>query len=253
MYYKFVFDSKIERVAVNWNNDKDGSQHVGWMDKSGNVTDVTNIVHPATSDFSSVLPKDSYSLFTTDDKLVFYDGNEDLYCYFDPETNSIVDKYDIKSDPNYEFHVFYGLDSENHPTWGSYVNFGGITYSINEGTQDFVKYDDGYVLFHMSNSSGEDNSGTNRRIYVSGVGVSDLKEPESYESIDSPYYPADGEYITPESAYSIENMVYSNENIFFTAIKGTERSLFKMSYVNRVAGEPEKITEIDSSWGDVLM
>ena len=49
-----------------------------------------------------------------------------------------------------------------------------------------------------------------------------------------------------------ERVAYSNECIVFTATKGTERSLFKMSYVDRVAGEPEKICNIDESAGEIF-
>lgn len=244
LYYYQVFDSKLEKMAVSWLDNKDNSTHVGWIDKSGKITDVSNTVHPATSDFSSVSPHDGWAHFTSNDKFIFYDSSKEQYCYFDPDTNNIIEMYDFAS-PYYVGFNLYGIDCQDRPTEKPYVNFGGTYYLVGDITQDWVKYDDGYVLFHLT--------GGIKKIKATGVGVTDLEEPEDYQKIDSPYYSTDGEAITPESEYNIESMSYCNNEIVFTATKGTERGLFRMSYVDREAGEPEKIKNIDSTWGDLIM
>lgn len=78
------------------------------------------------------------------------------------------------------------------------------------------------------------------------------------DSINVPYYSGFkghdmiAEFITPESDYKIENLAYSNEEIVFTAKRGNERALFKMSYSNREPGEPKLVQTIDDSWGNML-
>ena len=93
-FHRQLFDSKAERLAVTWTDKSDKSSHVGWLDKNGFLTDVTEIVHPASSGFSSVTPKDSNALFTSDDRLVFYDQNQDVWCYFDEDTQSISETFE---------------------------------------------------------------------------------------------------------------------------------------------------------------
>ena len=41
----------------------------------------------------------------------------------------------------------------------------------------------------------------------------------------------------------------TNDTILFTAIRGGNRALFRMSYVNRNPGEPELIKSLDSTYG----
>ncbi len=241
MYFYKVFDPKLEKMAVKWYDDKDGSKHVGWIDKSGTVTDVTNTVHPASSDFSSVFPKDEKPHFKKDGTFVFYDNNEKQYYYYDPVANNIIKKNNS--------------DEEAYDLYGQYrgsVNLNGACFAVSENTQDYVKYDDGYVLFHLKYTDANHN-----RLVASGVGISDLTEPGKYDYIETPYYSyktdEGAQVITPESEYRIENMAYCNDTIVFTAFKGSEHAMFKMSYVDRVAGKPERIRDIESSWGNIVM
>lgn len=89
-----LFDADMTKLAVSWYDQMDASWRVGWVDREGNLTDVSEIVHPHTSDFSSRVPNDVYALFSPEGYFFFTDMNGSCYQYFDTETMSIV-----KSEP----------------------------------------------------------------------------------------------------------------------------------------------------------
>lgn len=258
-FHEQLFDSKLERMAVNWTDYSDRSEHVGWVDRDGNLTDITNKIHPTTSGFSSVTPNDSHALFTSDDLLVFYDNNQDLWCYYDDAVEEIVDTYrwDKESDPRFtSLMYFLGLNADNHPTSlrmlidGDYYYIDNGNFGTEGFSRDYVVYPDGVSVLEVACARLPDFK---YRYAIShfGKGITNLNtglgEPAFYG-----YGSASVVEITPQTEYIIENLAYSNEEIVFTARRGTERSLFKFSYVNRVAGEPELVTEIDYTWGDIF-
>ncbi|MBQ1304525.1 MAG: hypothetical protein IIY51_06485 [Erysipelotrichaceae bacterium] len=234
-----LFDSTYQRLACSWVNKSDNSNHVGWIDAFGDLTDVTEIVHPAGSGFSSVAPKDEKAMFTSDDKLVFYDRNEDVWCYFDEKTQSIVEKYkrNKENDP-YWNEDFVGLDYQNRPS-GNYMLINGDYYSLNyivERTRkgstayDYAVLPDGVSVFTVQQHA----------IRHYGKGITDKR--------NSVYYSENAVTITPKTEYAIENMVYANGKIAFVATRGSQRALFVMPYENRTAGEPELVTELGDKW-----
>lgn len=248
-FHKQLFDSTVSRIAVGWHESSDNSRHVGWMDKYGTVTDVTNIVHPASSGFSGTTPADESPLFTSDDKLVFYDRNQELYCYYDPDTQSIVDTYesDLKPTEN----SFRGLDFNDHPTT-HHFHVNEIEYNIDnnaafDGTnglaRDYADCNGDVIFFEV-----EDHS-----ISHFGPGLTELYYSK-YAGPNSFYVSYDNIIaITPATEYWIRNMAYCNGRIVFTASRGTEMSLFSFGYENKQAtSDPEFVTNIDNSWGNLF-
>lgn len=252
-YHKQLFDSKLERIAVSWYEGSDGSSHVGWLNKNGDLTDVTNIVHPATTGFSGVSPRDTWAFFTSDDMLIFYDNNSELYCYYDDVSNAIVETYDITKNatPKMTTKNYYqaGLNPQNRPTTDGDFYCGETCYSTaisDEGSCEYVFDGNEYTILGIMHVNGQ------KAIVHYGPGLTEPDKPNSY-SYDVPTYTSNHAIrITPETEYNIQFLAYCNNTIVFTATKGTERTLFKMTYNDRVAGEPESIATIDSSWGSLF-
>lgn len=254
-FHEQLFDSRIEKLAISWYESSDSSNHVGWIDKSGAITDITNIVHPAEVGFTGKAPQDSKAFFTSDDQLVFYDQNQKLYCYFDPQSKTIVDTYDGSDDAYFNdlLNYIHGLNPQNKPT-STKIKCADSYYSIEDVAaehvtrgfaRDYVEYSDGFAFLDISNNM---NGNT---IFHFGPTITEIY---TYKN-DEPYYTStfgDLVNVTPETEYQIENLAYSNETIVFTATKGTERALFKIPYRDRKAGEPEKIADIDKSLGDIF-
>ena len=203
LFRKQLFDSKLERIAVSW-YEADSSHHVGWIDREGNVVDVSSLAHPASSEFSSVLPDDYLAFFTADDLLVFYDQNENCFQYYDDTTGSIVDSYTPRVDSfglmSPPLHKISGLDPQGHPT-GFHIDCKGTEYIVADA-RDYVEYPDRFIFFEISEDHGE----------YSIV---------QYDSVDRIT-------ITPPTDYWIQNLAYCNDTIVFSARRGLERCLFKM-------------------------
>ncbi len=238
-----LFDSKLERVAVYWGDSSDNSRHVGWVDRDGQLTDVTNIIHPATSGFSSVTPQDREALFTSDDRLFFYDDNEDVWCYYDDATQTVENyEWNLETDPYYNVgNGLVGLTPEDRPCAQRTVMFGDeyllSFYPYGMGVKsvianDYVLLPDGGISFLIAYPD---------KIQHFGKGVTD--------AVDSKYYSYQNAVtITPPTEYKIDSLAYSSYDggsIVFTASRGKEDSVFLMTYRDLAAGEPELLTSYD--------
>ena len=237
-YARQLFDSNFTRIAVEW-FESDSSRHVGWIDKEGIVTDISNKVHPASSGFSGVLPRDSWALFTSDDKLQFYDANQDKYCYYDHKAGKIVDSY---QHPQNTIAMFRdGLDLDGYLSAG-FLNYLGKRYNTNSGcpANDYAIVENGLVMLYITQKH-------------KGIGQYGADISGSYND-KSGYYviPEEESILTPETDYYIERLAYNNGKIAFTATRGSERALFVMTYANLRAGEPILVKRIDYSFGTLL-
>ena len=205
-----LFDSKIERIAVSKNG------HVGWVDKNGVFTDVTDIVHPVESTgFASRAPQDSLALFTSDDKFFFYDGLESQYCYYDPQSKSITST--IKKE-DYRYPAD-GLDFDDKPTY----------FSSPSGTDLLANFNSDYII----------DNGEIVRITIYHYGMD--------------WVTANGEKITPDTDYRLNGeLATSGNTIVFLGEKSNGLELFSMTYTNGEASMPEIIATIDKSLGKII-
>ncbi len=232
------FDSHFERMAVCWQIKAGKEYHVGWVDRDGNITDISEELHASTSDFESKSPQDMQALFDSQDRLVFYDTNENVYCCYDLKTRKIVDTY-----PHEDVSMQrgeYALDSHDLPfrdelmckeniilPTGYYYTYGDALVETSNGT----------ILLYVYEN----------QICKTGAGVVEVEEYEGqkyYDCITNYGLTYAGEPITPESEWNIRSIAYADNTIYFLAIRDKELALFKMSFVDGVAGKPEYVRDM---------
>ena len=247
-----IFDTEFERMAISWNVDVHSERHVGWVDREGNVTDVSAELHGKTNDFTSTTPWDQDPLFDSKGRLVFFDKNEGVFCCYDPLEKKIVETYEKgEYDPN-SLSAQYWLDRNDIPCAGTFQCKEGILVETDgfSGGYNLAELEDGTVLFKILYISEITASkhGTCSYIYHLGAGVTEITEEDGekyYVKATLTSGGEEGEPITPESDWDIFSMTYFKENIYFLAKRDSEQALFKMSYKNKQAGTPEYVMKLD--------
>ena len=245
---KQLFNSDMTKLAVNWTNSQDGSKHVGWVDKNGELTDVTNKIHPSSNDFSSKVPNDTNALFSPSGEFFYCDINSEKYCYVNTDTISIVkeepaneNKYGKKI---YDV-VFHG------DIIGDDFSKSGSENSININMGDFkinVEHDKSVIKgydFAGKNSLivGVRINQNNSMIGIYGEGINELNNYNAYSvNWTAPVI----RQITPDTDFIIEDCAYNNGQIAFTAHRGNIRHLYIIN--DEDGAEPQLITSLDKKY-----
>ena len=235
---KEVFSDDMSKLAVTWFDVSDSSHRVGWLDKNGNLTDITNIIHPTTSDFSSKVPYDTSPVFTPDGQYMFADHNKEKYVYVDINSKTVVKEEDVmrkhSSITNTDkpiWNILYlpngKMDEASHYTGTyDYLDFGDYQLKVastKDNSSGIFGYDliDSGVIVGINHKGSGNVSQNGKSVAKYGVGYSQPNEFNSYD-----YSPDNYATITPETDYSLERCVYHNGRIAFTGTRGSERYLF---------------------------
>ena len=248
VFNRQVFDANLERLAIYWQVNPD-EWHVGWVNKEGVITDITSKLRGESTGFA-LLPKDKFPLFDPAGRLVFYDENESVFSYYDENTNTIVDTFEVDRDSKYGMDLWYSLNTSkaysldfgNRPL-GAMMDIetreGVLFYS--HGAQDYVEYSDGTVFFEIIDGS----------IYHAGSGIYDIElgidDKKFYSDTKDAFEGTDYRKLTPDSDWTIYSLAYGKETIVFTACRQDSYALFKMTYTDRKAGGPEQVVGITNN------
>ena len=241
---KQLFSKDMSRMAVQWYNSSDSSRRVGWIDKEGYLTDISEIIHPTTTDFSSVVPDDSSPIFTPDGLFMFSNHNNEKYVFVDVDTQKVVREEDIMHDEDGYF---------NNPIWDVLFLPNGKMVEVINVSADYSRIDFGEykVDFHnngnvTSGVGGYDLIGNAVVVGVGrvngetsigkyGEGVTGLGVYNEY-SVDwrDPVF----EKLTPPTDYRLESCAYNNGQIVFIGTRGEDRFMFIIN-----DGEGEQIVK----------
>lgn len=265
-----AFDPSFERLAVYWREGSDAEEkHVGWVDRSGKLTDISVICNEEVwgdySEFEKPLPNYIAPGFDNDGNFVFYSIESGCFvCYTLSEDNLEMSQvwrlgqvknpmsistegipYDSSlkwtghsEDPD----INYYLDFDGIPHDAAVAKFKDNAYMLQGASRrngavicDYFDYEGGYEFFMLKNGV----------IYRGGPEISPVINNYGYN--EYPYWEAysSDTRVTPSSDWDVSGMVYSNGTIVFTATRGNNYSLFKMPYADGVAGDPELVTEIE--------
>ena len=249
---KEIFSDDMNKMAVQWFNATDSSRRVGWIDKNGVLTDITELIHPTTSDFSSIVPKDYSPIFTPDGQFMFVDGNAEKYIFVNVKTQELIRKEDIihykdtwKIDQTISEVLFLpngkmvevidirGGNDYAYRDFGEYmVDFRKI--NCTSGVAGFDLIGDSVVV-----GIGRVNGKTSIGKY--GEGVTEANKYGNYDDGDwtAPVF----DKLTPQTDYRLESCAHNSGQIVFIGTRGDDRGLF---IINDGSGEQvvKKITEI---------
>lgn len=266
-----LFDGDMTKLAVSWYDQSNSSSHVGWVDQEGNLTDVTALIHPNTSDFSSKVPQDRYALFSPDGYFFFTDMNEECYCYLDSKTMSIIKrepviiehgKYSDTTVYNAVFMPNGSLSSVWHTNYSDAIDVSFGDYSIAmPGPGSSAKFkacdyiNDGVILCTGSIITYDELG------YLQGYGdrcIAEVGKDISWPSVKNDgtmsyrwEYPYSMQYlrVTPATDYNLENCAYSNGRIAFIGNRGNERFLFITNDSPASCKvNPTQIASVSDSW-----
>lgn len=229
---KQIFDKEMSKMAVQWYDSSDSSWRVGWTNKEGNLTDITGILHPATSDFTSVVPYDTSPIFTSDGLFMFSDHNNEKYVFVNTDTKEVIREEDVI------------LDAYNNPIWDVLLLPNGKMVKIISlrGDQNYTSCDFGefkVIINNNNNFSGGvagfdliDNAvvvgigkvDRENSIGKYGEGFTELGKYNQYDDGDwsNPVF----EKLTPPTDYLLESCAYNNGQIVFIGTRGENRFLF---------------------------
>ncbi len=245
---KQLFSSDLDKLAVNWIDSHDGSKHVGWVNNSGTLTDITNKVHPSSNSFSSKVPNDTNALFAPSGDFFFCDLNSEKYYYVDPNTLSIVKEEEaIESDNGYKIYdvVFHwdhvGADfSESGSESSKNVEMGDFAINVEHDKDVLKAYD---FAGKSSLLVGVRVNKNTSLIGEYGEGIKELNRYNAYSVIwNNPIF----RQITPDTDYVIEDCAYNNNLIAFTAHRGDSRYLFIIE--DKEDSEPQTVTSLDKKY-----
>lgn len=76
-----IFSPDFSKLAVTFKNSTDDSSHVGWIDTSGNITDITKKIVTG-ADFAAA-PQHSNAIFDSVGKFVYFDNTKAQYVWLD--------------------------------------------------------------------------------------------------------------------------------------------------------------------------
>lgn len=270
-FTKQLFDESMTKLAVSWRDLTDSSQHVGWVDRDGNLTDVTATIHPYTTDFSSKIPHDNYALFSPDGYFVFTDLDKECYCFIDVDSMSVIKEvpyiiddssYYSKEFGNKAYQITFMPNGELGAMWhatssvDNFRDFGGC-YIDMPNSDELETWD--YLYDNKILCIGYDGEGY--FIGEIGEGIGELRVLSGsvrHSGISCWNYAYHGDFtnhgrdgievleITPHTDYRLECCVYSNGQIAFIGSRGNERFLFTVEEAEN--SNPTQISPIDNSW-----
>ena len=230
-FERHVFDSDFDRMAVCWRTKEEGT-HVGWLDKDGVLTDVTEMFRGDASMSFSALPFDKFPLFTERDTIYILDYNAVELVEYDPETNEGTT---IIKPEEFPYLVYGETDNEKGLYCGwlnDFLHLGGIDPSSSyigdpNFTCDYVKYPDGsysYIavdplLYHY---------------------VMEYSTEEEMKDWDDQCIK-----LTPDTDWTITSVAYKDGKILFTGTRKDVCAVFEMDYADHVCSEPVLVTELE--------
>lgn len=229
-----LFSTDMTKMAVNFWNQKDGSNRVGWVDANGILTDVSENIHPTTDGFSSMAPNDTNALFSPDGEFFFSDMNAEKYCYLDPETMQIVKEEPMESQDRV---VFLPKD---------HIRSAGIT---NKGSGANYKTTIGDSSFYIEHEVLKPWDYIDEANQIVGIGAHRINN--NWCSFIGKY---GGDYsvnrnniddliLTPETDFDITACAYYDGKIAFSAQRGDDNELFIME--DNKGSEPIKVASLD--------
>lgn len=243
---KSYFSEDMTKFAVSWTDNKDSSLRVGWIDKDGRLTDVTKVISPPSTEFSSIIPKDGFPQFTPDGNFMFVDYNSEEYVYVDVNTLEVVRKEKIEDGfRNGVMILPNGKKAERvfgEPGCYNYVDFGDYKVESSENKYgppavetavgcDFT--DDGVVI-------GIGYKDQHSSIAKYGPGFT---QPVSYHQ-QNRYESKSYVRLTPTTDYNLEACAYNNGRIAFIGNRGA-------AFIgNRGAGGERYLFVIDDGEGE---
>jgi hypothetical protein len=234
-----MFDAKLEKMVVSWTEQSDDSTHVGWIDRNGELTDVTAIVSASESEFAA-RPRHKNPLFTNDGMFFFVAETQSApatYSLFDPNTMSLVGspvEFDYSS---YAYDHFgslvgcmFGMDGQ---MMGRRLN--GSDMSVYD-----LRLPNGTIV--QSSSMGwklMEHVGDDKALMMSKKAIAIIHGGDDASNATA---------LTPETDYNIDGATASGNQIAFTAYRGNEHTLF---VVPVEGGQPKKVADLED--GDGLM
>lgn len=228
-----LFSPDLTKLAVNWHDSVDNSEHVGWIDTEGVLTDVSNILHPNESSFASRVAKDSNSLFTPSGEFFFCDGNSGKYCYVDIDSVTVLREEDPIKDSYgfslYEVNFLWGdkIVENLNTSGGNYQRFDMGDFNI-----DIFPANNGYYKFGCFDFCDQNDivvgimrdRDNGYKIGIYGNGYTEYDESKHLYTPD--LHNLEYFSVTPDTDYVIESCAYRKGLIAFTAYRGEARSLF---------------------------
>lgn len=238
------FDSQYSRAAVNFPYSEDGSQRVGWIDKSGEFVDVSAMLTDSGS-FSSSVARHGFALFDPrTDEFVFYDYDDGSMKWVNSGFQvTRSEPIDLTNNGPY-----FGLDGEindgfNSP-WQRDNRTDCAPIVSPSGTQTFVSSTAAPAIGPLGDASFIQLR-DNRLEVVDSDPLGTLWRNLSPESQVFPCAKA-GVPITPETDYGLGLGIVAPDGseVLFSAVRGDESTLFTVPTDG--SAEPRKI-DVDVS------
>ena len=220
-----LFSPDLSKVAVSFT--KDGVRSVGWIDKDGYLTDVTEAVSGEIDDFSPN-PKHWHALFSPDGEFVFYDEKEGCYCFVDCDTLTITHKEEPPTFDPMGFGNYMSIEDSVFMPTGQLSDIRSKELKSKEAHVFYPLTPGGYTVISSSTDKACDVIDENTMlctghsdIRIAGNGISEANEYERYDA-------EDGVVITPETDYTMQSAAYSHGQVAFMAVRSSDRSVFVM-------------------------
>jgi hypothetical protein len=238
-----IFDSKLERMAVNWDDKSDGSKHVGWIDKDGSLTDVTAQIAGGGSDFAA-RPQDAYALFDEKGQFAYVDLGTGMLVRVDPVTLKKVGK-PVKVANDYGNVVkpaFFQPDGSVDDYQSDRLYDSGMVL--------LIKMPAGPVITSVAPEAAVQDIIDGERVLVSTGKALKVMSPANFkkrvgdaDADTGSSVPA----ITPATDYQVEVATISSDKktIAFSAVRGEDRALFIMKLGS--SAPPSKIMSLAPS------
>ena len=234
-YARQHFNKDLSKYAVTWYDTVTDSNHVGWIDKYGNLTDVSEQYHVDSGNFYAPKVDDIGAIFTPEDYLLFKDNSAGDWIWYNTAKACSVN---VNSSWAPGDMVFYYLPSR---TWIIWQEGWGFNYNALYGDPafSFKLNDNTYYLHYEGRAETHDlydgdiiigiKDGT---LVAMGPGVSQTVD----EGYGSGYSTKKCVPITSESSYTITGCACRDGQIAFSATRGNENYLFLMHGLDSSAG-----------------
>lgn len=245
-YFEQCFDPGLYLMAVNLEETSDGSQHVGFIDRNGNLTDVTSMLTPTKSDFAA-LPQHGNALFDSAGNFVYVDYATKELKRLDPVTMKPVGAavnvanqygnipYAVILQPDGSVDTYQSDRLFDRAMVFDFIlpNGNKITSFSESSIQDLVSADSVLVLWRELWGA---SAGTTLKIV--SAGSVDGGDTENAEAIPA---------ITPPTDWLIENASVSGDGsrVAFVASRGEERALFIMPVDG--SSEPARVSDVPAN------
>lgn len=236
-----LFDKDFTKLAVSWKDIGTNSSHVGWIDRNGDVVDITNAIYGDPNGFSKV-PQNGNALFAPDGTFFFVDKEKKTYNFVNTETKHIIKiEEPIKGNYGYEelCNIFFDVTSNVH---AQDLTDGFVCLHFSDELSFLSNPSKRYLIDFVGQSAGLwiDNKciGIMGKGYTNKKPISGLK----YEAYD---YEDEKEFIiTPETDYIFRFATYNEKcnKIAFVACRGEDNSLFVVDAKENAT--PQKIYNV---------